>query len=78
MILQIINGATNPYALVTNFTEANAEEKNDNQILYMNEDKVKKTKLGGLFRKVKRLVERNTNVQTGNSIKLAGFDIAIK
>ena len=74
----IINEANNTYALNTNFTESNAEEKNDNQILYMNEDKVKKTKLGGLFRKVKRLVERNTNVQTGNSIKLAGFDIAIK
>ena len=74
----ITKGLTNTYALNTNFTEGNAEEKNDNQILYMNEDKVKKTKLGGLFRKVKRLVERNTNVQTGNSIKLAGFDIAIK
>ncbi len=74
----ITNEVINSYALNTNFTEGNAEEKNNNKILYMDEDRVKKTKLGGFFRKVKRLVERNSNVQTGNSIKLAGFDIAIK
>ncbi|MEY2917565.1 MAG: hypothetical protein RIS73_1279 [Bacteroidota bacterium] len=72
------NEVTNTYALNTNFTEGDAEENNNNKILYMDEDKVKKTKIGGFFRKVKRLVERSTNVTTGNSIKLAGFDIAIK
>lgn len=68
----------NGYALNTSFTETDAEENNDNKVLYMDEDKVKKTKLGGFFRKVKRLVERNTNIKTGNGIKVAAFDIAIK
>jgi hypothetical protein len=72
------NEVTNTYALNTNFTEGDAEENNNNKILYLDEDKVKKTKIGGFFRKVKRMVERSTNVTTGNSIKLAGFDIAIK
>jgi hypothetical protein len=68
----------NGYALNTQFTEGDAEENNNNKVLYMDEDKVKKTRLGGFFRKVKRLVERNTNVKTGNGIKVAAFDIAIK
>ena len=59
------------YALNTNFSETNAGES------FAEEDK-KKTRLGGFFRKVKRVVERNTNVKTGNGIMVAGFDIAIK
>ena len=68
----------NTYALNTNFTQGDAEENNNNKILYMDEDNVKKSKLGGFFRKVKRLVERNTDIKTGNCIKVAGLDIAIK
>jgi hypothetical protein len=71
---EVLNG----YALNTNFTQDNAEENNNDKVLYMKEDNVKKSKLGGLFRKVKRLVERNANIKTGNGIKIAGFDIAIK
>ena len=70
---KINNQTINPYALITNFKQDNAEEEDN-----ANEDKSKKTKLGGFFRKVKRLVERNTNIKTGNGIKVAGFDIAIK
>ncbi len=66
------------YALNTQFTQGNADEQNNDKVLYMDEDNVKKSKLGGFFRKVKRLVERNTNIKTGNGIKVAGFDIAIK
>jgi hypothetical protein len=69
------NEVADTYALNTKFTESNAEEDNDDKILYMDEDKVKKTKLGGFFRKVKRVVERTANIKTGNSIKVAGFDI---
>ncbi len=69
------NEVADTYALNTKFTESNAEENNDDKILYMDEDKVKKTKLGGFFRKVKRVVERTANIKTGNSIKVAGFDI---
>lgn len=71
---EVLNG----YALNTNFTQGNDEEGNNDKVLYMKEDNVKKSKLGGLFRKVKRLVERNANIKTGNGIKIAGFDIAIK
>ena len=66
------------YALNTSFTEDNPEENNNNKILYMNEENVKKSKLGGFFRKVKRLVERTTSIKTGNGVRVAGFDIAIK
>jgi hypothetical protein len=72
------NNADNGYALTTNFTQSNSEEPNNDKVLYMDENNVKKSKLGGLFRKVKRLVERNTNIKTGDGIKVAGFDIAIK
>jgi anti-sigma factor RsiW len=68
----------NGYALNASLTESDAGENNDNKILYMDEDNVKKSKLGGFFRKVKRMVDRNTSIKTGNSIKVAGFDIAIK
>ena len=51
---------------------------NDNKILYMNEEKVTRSKIGGLFRRVKRIVERNTNIKTGNGVKIAGFEIAVK
>jgi hypothetical protein len=71
---EVLNG----YALNTNFTQGNDEETNNDKVLYMKEDNVKKSKLGGLFRKVKRLVERNANIKAGNGIKIAGFDIAIK
>lgn len=65
------------YALNTSFREEKTIEKNDNKILYMDEDNVKKSKLGGFLRKVKRVVERNTNIKTGNGIRVAGLDIAI-
>jgi hypothetical protein len=72
------NEVADTYALNTKFTQGNAEEKNDDKVLYMEEEKVKKTKLGGFFRKVKRVVERTANIKPGNGIKVAGFDIAIK
>jgi hypothetical protein len=67
------SGVVDGYALRTNFTEGDADNN-----LSPEDDKGKKIKLGGFFRKVKRLVDRNTNVTNGNGIKVAGFDIAIK
>ena len=69
--------------LTTNSLAKNAvynedENKSDNRILYMDEDKVKRTKVGGFLRRIKRVVERTTNIKTGNSVKVAGFEIAIK
>lgn len=69
---------SNGYALTTAYNETAPEEINNNKFLYMDEEKVKKTKLGGFLRKLKRVIERNTNIKGGNGIKVAGFDIAIK
>ncbi len=53
-------------------------EKSENRILYMDEDNIKKTKVGGFFRKIKRLVERTANIKPGNRLQIAGFEIASK
>ncbi|MEJ7589903.1 MAG: hypothetical protein WKI04_20305 [Ferruginibacter sp.] len=65
------------YASSTSFTD-NSED-NDDRILFMDEDKVKKTKLGGIFRKVKRVLARNTNIKSGgNNIKVANLEFTIQ
>lgn len=53
-------------------------ERSENKILYMDEDDIKRSKAGGFFRKVKRFVERTANIKTGNSLQIAGFEIAAK
>lgn len=53
----------------------NETESSENKILYLDEDDVKRSKVGGFFRKVKRFVERTAKVKTGNSIKIANFQI---
>jgi hypothetical protein len=72
------NSSKNSYAINAAYNQTAAEEVNNNKILYMDEEKVKKTKLAGFLRKVKRMIERSTNIKSGNGIKVAGFDIAIK
>jgi len=54
------------------------DENNDDRVLYMSEEKVKKTKLGGFIRKAKRVLERTANIKTGDGLKVAGFEIALK
>ena len=67
----------NSFASTASFTD-NGEENND-RVLYMDEEKVKKTKLGGIFRKVKRVLERNANITSGgNNIKVANLEFAIQ
>ncbi len=61
-------------ALYSNSDEA----KNDSKVLYMDEENVKRSKIGGFLRKLKRVIERNTNIKTGKGINVAGFEIAIK
>jgi hypothetical protein len=53
-------------------------EVNDTKILYMDEDDVKRTKAGGFFRKIKRFVQRTAKIKTGNTLQIAGFEIASK
>ena len=64
------------YATTAVFNETDAG--NNNKILYMNEETVTRSKIGGLFRRVKRVIERNTNIKTGNGVRIAGFEIAVK
>jgi hypothetical protein len=53
-------------------------EKSENKILYMDEDDVKRSKAGGFFRKIKRFVTRTANIKSGNTLQIAGFEIASK
>lgn len=50
----------------------------ENDVLFLDDEQVKKSKLNGLIRKIKRNVERRTNIKTGNGIKIAGFEIAAR
>lgn len=50
---------------------------NNNMILYLNEEDIARSKIGGLFRRVKRTIERNTNIKTGNGVKIGGFEFAL-
>lgn len=52
--------------------------ENNNRYLDIDESKGKRTMLGGLIRKAKRMVERTTNIKTGDGLKVAGFEIALK
>jgi hypothetical protein len=62
---------------VVNINNA-ADGENNNRYLNVDDDKQKRTALGGFLRKAKRVLERNTNVKTGDGIKIAGFEIALK
>lgn len=71
------NETANSFASTASFTES-SEDKNNDRVLFMDEEKIKKTKLGGVFRKVKRVFERNANIKEGNnSIKVANLEFAI-
>lgn len=71
------NAQANSLARTAVYRE-NENEGSDTKILYVDEDKLKKTRIGGLFRKIRRIVERTANLKTGNSVKVAGFAIALK
>lgn len=48
--------------------------KNENKIFYMDENEVKRSKPFGIFRKVKRFVERTAQIKPGNTLRIAGFE----
>ena len=56
----------------------NDNDVSNNKILYMDEEKVARSKPGIFLRKVKRFIERKTDIETGKNIKVAGFEIAIR
>jgi hypothetical protein len=47
-------------------------------ILFVDEEKVNRSKFGGFVRKVKRTIERKTNIKMPEEVRLAGFQIPIK
>jgi len=59
-------------------TNKAADGENNNRYLDVDDDKQKRSALGGFLRKAKRVLERNTNVKTGDGVKIAGFEIALK
>jgi hypothetical protein len=56
----------------------NNEPESDDRILYMSEEKITRSKVAGLFRKVKRVVERNTRIKTSDGLRIGGFEFAVK
>ena len=54
----------------------NEEDRSQNKILYMDEDEVNRSKAGGFLRKVKRFVARTAKVKTGNTLRIASFELA--
>ncbi len=72
----INNKVDQPVAIVQ-VSNSNIETENNSRYLNI-DDKEKRTTLGGLIRKAKRVVERTTNINTGEGVKIAGFEIALK
>ncbi len=60
------------YAQAVSFDEI---EQSNNKILYMDEEDVRRSKVGGVFKKFKRMIERTAKIRTGNPIRIAGFQI---
>ncbi|MBS1497434.1 MAG: hypothetical protein JSU03_08405 [Bacteroidetes bacterium] len=55
---------------------ASAETNND-RILYIKEEKLNRSKAGIFLRKVKRMVERTTNINTDKALRIGGFEVAL-
>jgi hypothetical protein len=67
----------NSMARTAGLTDANTEANND-RILYMKEENVSRSKAGIFFKKVKRMVERTTNIKTDKGLRIGGFEVALK
>jgi hypothetical protein len=78
---QVKNITDRNLSVTTNSLAQNAslpEEVNDDRILYLSEDKVRKSKVGGLFRKLKNVIDRAKGIKSGDGIKIANFQISLK
>ncbi len=49
----------------------------NNKLMYVDEEKITRSRFGGFIKKVKRVVERNAKIKTGN-LRIGGFDVALK
>lgn len=55
-----------------------SETESGGRYINLEDDKEKRTGFGGFLRKAKRVIERTANINTGEGIKVAGFEIALK
>ena len=62
----------NTYAQAVSLTDI---KTSNNKILYMDEEDVKRSKGGTVFKQLKRMIERTAKIKTGNPIRIAGFQI---
>lgn len=65
----------NNYAKTVSFE---FKEENDNHIFMMDEENISRSKVAGFLKKLKRTVERTTKIKSGNNLKIAGFEFAVK
>jgi len=73
------NSKTNTNLTAMQVVNTNTDEGDINsRYLNVDDSKGKRSALGGFIRKAKRVLERTTNVKTGEGIKIAGFEIALK
>jgi len=56
----------------------NDTEENSDRIFLLDEDDVNRSKAGAFFKRIKRTVARTTGVKPGNSLRIAGFEFAVK
>ncbi|MFM6924990.1 MAG: hypothetical protein ACKOU7_05770 [Ferruginibacter sp.] len=80
VVADIDNSKTNTNLAAVQVVNTNTAEGDNNNSRYLNVDdnKGKRSALGGFIRKAKRVLERTTNVKTGEGITIAGFEIALK
>jgi hypothetical protein len=53
-------------------------EENNNRLFILDEEDVNRSKAGTFFKRLKRTVARTARVKPGNSLKIAGFEFAVK
>lgn len=75
--IEITTLTPNRYASTASMDNLQQDQQED-KVLFMNEEKVSRSKISGFIRKVKRVIERKANIKTGNGIKIAGFEIAAR
>lgn len=73
----VTNRANTSVAAVSTVNSSSNADVNSRYV-NLEDDDNKRTALGGFLRKAKRVLERTTNINTGEGVKIAGFEIALK
>jgi hypothetical protein len=73
----VINTSKEGNTMVMASLNTNRDDNNDH-IFLMDEDDVNRSKAGVFFKRLKRTVARTAGVKPGNSLKIAGFEFAVK